>query len=292
MSVPRILAVVLGLLNLSLWFGVVPMRNMYDALRDRLDMPMRPQFMFGVQELQVYFDPWAAIYLFPVVYTLGFVLMAWLLTSQIPGRGTSRTLTALLATLEAFWLLLIAWVIFLRGPRWDFWWPWDEWEPGKQWLVYWPDPKLSEWFWYHLSNGQFRQFRNEPWYLRELPGFAFLAGYVALVVMTALVAARRIGWLVPYVWTVSILGAISAVRYPIEFAAVICLLLLVAGYFIFRLGSRRKPEALQASGIPLCRFVAITALLGTASLVPLKMVLRWWLHWQYWITLPEFDISL
>src|SRR4051794_30279893 len=98
MSRVRILALTFCLLNIALWFAVVPLGEAFDA-RHGLDAPFR-HLMFGVQELIVYFDPWLSVYFFPVVYTLGFILLAWLIPAQLHRRSACRTMTIALIGLE------------------------------------------------------------------------------------------------------------------------------------------------------------------------------------------------
>jgi len=290
----RILAMACGLLNLVLWFAVVPLRNAYDAARGQLEMPFRPHIMFGVQELLMYFDPWLSLYFFPAVYTLGFAVLSWWIPTHFHRRATSWATSTALIGLEALWVLLVVWTIVLRGPQWEFRMPFEDWEPGNhwpndQWLVQFNAPNLSDWFWYHiLQDANW----GGSWFLREIPGFGFLLGYVVFIVLATFAGARRIGWIFPYGWAVSMLGVILALKYRVEFACVVYPLLLVLGYMARRISQTFWLEATPPSSLPVRRSAAIAVLFGIAALVPLKMVLRWWLPWRYWISIPELGFNI
>src|SRR5262249_44018560 len=74
----KVLAGALAATNLLLWHAVPWLRDSFDAMTGRLGSPHRPMFLNGVQELLVYYDPWLARGVFPAVYTLGFVAIAFL----------------------------------------------------------------------------------------------------------------------------------------------------------------------------------------------------------------------
>lgn len=99
-----VLAITLALANLVLWYTTPWMRDLFDAMTGRLASPLRPLIMNGIQELLVYFDPWLARRVFPVVYTLGFIAIAFLfqrapdLACSISG---SAVVSSLLLSLEA-----------------------------------------------------------------------------------------------------------------------------------------------------------------------------------------------
>src|SRR5947207_1778124 len=74
----KALALALAVANVVLWYAAPWLRDALDALTGRLAAPDRPVILTGVQELFVYFDPWLARGVFPTVYTLGFVAIAFL----------------------------------------------------------------------------------------------------------------------------------------------------------------------------------------------------------------------
>ena len=79
----RTLGCSFGIVNAVLWVAVVPIADGWDRLLGRLDVPGRPHHIFGSQELLVYFDPWMALVVLPIVYTAGFESIR-----RAPMRGT------------------------------------------------------------------------------------------------------------------------------------------------------------------------------------------------------------
>ena len=106
----QILGVSLALLNLALWFCVPAIRAYIDEMTGRWSNAHNPLIVSGVQELLVYFDPWLARGVFPVIYTLGFAAIPFLKkasgvqTGSRPGRAYSVVLSLLLIGLEMVWL--------------------------------------------------------------------------------------------------------------------------------------------------------------------------------------------
>ncbi|HEY7423115.1 MAG TPA: hypothetical protein VH682_02625, partial [Gemmataceae bacterium] len=186
----KVLALALALTNLALWFGVVWLRNSFDALAGRLHAPHRPGVYFGVQELLVYYDPWLACGVFPAVYTLGFVAIAFLFrpAKDPMSAGTGSTVVAiLLLVFEIVWVFLIAFAIFFRGPDWNFYWPGEAWNPK---VVPQNPGNFSGVFW-RLLAGQ--QILPTPWVVREAPGLLLAAGYLSLGLLVARSLSRGAG---------------------------------------------------------------------------------------------------
>src|SRR5436190_7617743 len=75
----KVLALALAVANVMLWYIAPWLHDSFDALTGRLIPTQRPAVIVnGVQELLVYYDPWLARGVFPIVYTLGFVAIAFL----------------------------------------------------------------------------------------------------------------------------------------------------------------------------------------------------------------------
>src|SRR5262249_13568276 len=129
----RALGIALALLNVLLWFAVPAIRAAVDALAARQQFPNSPVILYGVQRLLVYYDPWLARGVFPVVYTLGFAVIPFLVKTgpdrPNPGCGYFIAVSFLLLGFEAVWLFLTAVGIFLRGPDWNLYSPGEPWEP-------------------------------------------------------------------------------------------------------------------------------------------------------------------
>lgn len=174
----KALGIAFALLNVVLWYSVPAIRATIDSLWNRHHASDNPMILNGVQELFVYFDPWLARGVFPIVYTLGLGLIPFLsqphgeIPAPNPGWEQTIAVPLLLLGLEAVWLFLIVVAVFLRGPNWNLYWPWEPWDEPRGVplnLV-----NVSEYFWVHRMN---RAVGGMPWLLREVPGLALLVAY-------------------------------------------------------------------------------------------------------------------
>lgn len=82
--------------------------------------------------------------------------------------------------------------IFFRGPDWNFYWPWEAWNPK---LVPINSANFSATFWSHLAG---MDARPTPWFLREVPGFLLAIGYFLLGLLIAHSLSRRTGYTAAY----------------------------------------------------------------------------------------------
>ena len=195
----RMISWTLAFANLALWFGKPLIRDGFDGWMGRLDAPLRPNAFIGIQELIVYFDLWLSRIGFPFVYTLGFVTIAYLLKpSDDPmpsGRFSAESIIlAFLLLLEGTWLYLLAIEVLCRGPNWNFYGPFEAWDPHKIVLI--DHVNLSDYYWHYLGGG--RQFEHQTWIVREMPSFVVVAGYFLVGLLIAYRAFRRGGRHMPY----------------------------------------------------------------------------------------------
>ncbi|OFV86547.1 MAG: hypothetical protein A3J75_03690 [Acidobacteria bacterium RBG_16_68_9] len=88
-----------------------------------------PWYFVGLQELLVYFDPWIAGVAMPTLIIVGLMAIPYLDTSRhAVGRYTLSTRRLAIGNYLfgfALWWVLIAVGQFLRGPNWEFYWPWQ-----------------------------------------------------------------------------------------------------------------------------------------------------------------------
>ncbi|RJR19900.1 MAG: hypothetical protein C4581_04340 [Nitrospiraceae bacterium] len=95
-----------------------------------------PWYFVGLQELLVYFDPWMAGVVIPLIIV--FCLMIIPYVDNRPEGGGQYTFSLRKFALINFnigflmWLVLIFIGYFMRGPNWHFYWPWESWEAEKQ----------------------------------------------------------------------------------------------------------------------------------------------------------------
>jgi quinol-cytochrome oxidoreductase complex cytochrome b subunit len=91
-----------------------------------------PWYFLGLQELLVYFDPWIAGVLLPGIIMMGLMSIPYL--DPDPGRGVGFysfkerpfANTIFLSGIFA-WFSLITIGTFMRGPNWQWYWPWESW---------------------------------------------------------------------------------------------------------------------------------------------------------------------
>ena len=95
-----------------------------------------PWYFLGLQELLVYFDPWIAGVMLPVLIILGLMLIPYMdVRSKGNGYFTfkERKFEILIFGFGflILWLPLIIIGVFVRGPGWLWFWPWQEWDKSK-----------------------------------------------------------------------------------------------------------------------------------------------------------------
>ena len=94
-----------------------------------------PWYFVGLQELLVYFDPWIAGVAIPTLIIVGQMAIPYLDTSRTAtGRYTCSVRRLAIDHFLfgfALWWVLIVIGQFLRGPNWQFYWPWQDWAVAK-----------------------------------------------------------------------------------------------------------------------------------------------------------------
>jgi len=91
-----------------------------------------PWYFAGLQELLVYFDPWIAGVVLPTAILIGLTAIPYL---DVNPRGVGyynvrdRKFAVSLFTFGlTLWFVLIAIGYYLRGPGWEWYWPWQPWD--------------------------------------------------------------------------------------------------------------------------------------------------------------------
>jgi hypothetical protein len=136
-----------------------------------------PWYFLGLQEMLVYYDPWLAGVVFPSFIIIG--LMAIPFVDKNPkGNGYFTfkerrfAVSFFLYGFLVLWCALITLGTFLRGPNWNFFGPYEEWDIHKlEALV---NVNLSEFLWVKLLNMGL----PANWFLRELPGILLVCAYL------------------------------------------------------------------------------------------------------------------
>lgn len=135
-----------------------------------------PWYFLGLQEMLVYFDPWMAGVLLPSMIVVGLMAIPYI-DKNPKGNGYytfKERQTEIVLFLFGFlilWTQLIVIGTFLRGPNWNFFGPFEFWDPAKiEPLV---NVDLSEIIWIQLLGMGL----PSHWLLRESFGIALLVGY-------------------------------------------------------------------------------------------------------------------
>jgi hypothetical protein len=157
------LAALLISIGLLVWSLAQNAPLLSEANPGRTENPAKaPWYFVGLQELLVYFDPWIAGVAMPTLIIVGLMTIPYLDTTRhAVGRYTVTTRRVVqFQFLFGFslWWVLIAIGQFLRGPNWQFYWPWENWAVAKSAEV---------------------QLWSFPWWI----GLPLLVGYVAAGVL-------------------------------------------------------------------------------------------------------------
>ena len=95
-----------------------------------------PWYFLGLQEMLVYFDPWIAGVVFPMLIIIGLMAIPYIdFNPKGNGYYTFKERKFAMLTFcfgfHILWLLLIIVGVFMRGPGWLWFWPWQEWDPHR-----------------------------------------------------------------------------------------------------------------------------------------------------------------
>ncbi len=89
-----------------------------------------PWYFVGIQELLVYFDPWIAGVMIPVIIIFGLMAIPYLDPSQedsgVYAFAKRRFPISMFSIGLALWFALIAVGALFRGSGWEWYWPWED----------------------------------------------------------------------------------------------------------------------------------------------------------------------
>jgi hypothetical protein len=137
-----------------------------------------PWYFLGLQEMLVYYDPWMAGIVLPLMIIQGLIFIPYIDFNQ-KGNGyytfaqRKFAISTFLFGFVVLWCVLIVLGTFLRGPNWNFFSPFEYWDPHK--VLPLNNVNLSEYFWLW---GFGRNPEGMPIWQRELPGFIVVAAYL------------------------------------------------------------------------------------------------------------------
>ena len=136
-----------------------------------------PWYFLGLQEMLVYFDPWLAGVVFPTLIIVGLMAIPYIDTNP-KGNGyftfkeRKAEIAIFLYGFLILWVLLVVSGTFLRGPNWNFFGPYEYWDPHRVEPLL--NVNVSDWFWVQLLN---RPLHPNP-IIREFLGIIITVLYV------------------------------------------------------------------------------------------------------------------
>ena len=139
-----------------------------------------PWYFLGLQEMLVYFDPWMAGVVLPVLILVGLIAIPFIdVNPKGNGYFTFKERKWAIAGFIFGWLILWIFLIqvgtFLRGPNWTFYGPFEAWDAHK--VVAENNVNLSEFFWIKwFSLGLPKNI-----FLREIAGIISLIAYLGVL---------------------------------------------------------------------------------------------------------------
>jgi hypothetical protein len=136
-----------------------------------------PWYFLGLQELLVYFDPWMAGVVLPTLIIVGLMAIPYIDTNPrgsgyFSFRERKFEIVMFCFGFIILWVMLIILGTFLRGPNWNFFGPYETWDPNK--LVPLNNLNVSEIFWVKGLHTALPTF----WLKREAPGILLVLLYL------------------------------------------------------------------------------------------------------------------
>jgi len=228
-----------------------------------------PWYFLGLQEMLVYYDPWYAGVVLPSIIVVGLMAIPYIDTNP-KGSGyftfTERrfSIGIFLFGYLALWVFMIITGTFLRGPGWNFFGPFEFWDPHK--IVALNNVNLSDYVWVKWFQWIYQKTHIE-WFNQGLPQ-----------------VTNAIPQLLPPNWP-SIHAFFIEVGHAIkrEFAGI----LFLAFYFLALPGILAKTILKKFyEELDIARYSVLVMLFLTMFTLPLKMVLRWTMTLKYFVDTP------
>ena len=139
-----------------------------------------PWYFLGLQEMLVYFDPWLAGVVLPGLIIVGLMAIPYIdVNPKGNGYYTFKErkweIGIFLLGFIVFWIVLIFLGTFFRGPNWNFFGPYEYWDPNK--LEPLNNINVSEILWVKMLHTGL----PHMWIVREAFGLGFMLIYVGLL---------------------------------------------------------------------------------------------------------------
>jgi len=130
----ELLWTIVAMIILTVWSIVVDAPLEMPANPNRTPDPSKaPWYFLGLQEMLVYFDPWIAGVMVPLLIIAGLIAIPYLDTNPrgngyYTWRERRFAISVFLFGFVGLWVLPIIVGVFCRGPGWGWYWPWESWE--------------------------------------------------------------------------------------------------------------------------------------------------------------------
>ncbi len=178
----ELICMVICTFALVVWAVVLKAPLEQPASSSRIPNPSKaPWYFLGLQEMLVYFDPWMAGVVLPTFIIIGLIAIPYIDYNQ-KGSGyftfvqRKFAVTTFMYGFIVLWVVLIVLGTFLRGPNWNFFGPFEQWDPHKS--VPLNNVNLSDYFWL-MGLGQAME--GKGWLAREAPGIIAILAYLLLL---------------------------------------------------------------------------------------------------------------
>ncbi len=145
----------IALIFLTVWSIVIDAPLESPANPTKTPNPSKaPWYFLGLQEMLVYFDPWMAGVVLPSLIIVGLMVIPYIdINPKGVGYYTFRERPFAVGVFSfgflILWISLIFVGVFLRGPGWNFFAPWQHWDPHK--VVAITNIDLNMWLAQHLG---------------------------------------------------------------------------------------------------------------------------------------------
>ena len=235
-----------------------------------------PWYFLGLQEMLVYYDPWYAGVVLPTLIIIGLMAIPYI---DINPKGNGYytfserrvAITTFLFGYLALWVFMIITGTFLRGPGWNFFGPFEYWDPHK--VVALNNVNLSDYVWvvwfqqiYHTT--------HITWFNQGLPQ---VNNVIPRLIPPDFLS---VGW---HDSTCRAFLIQLGHAFKREFAGILFLILYFFGLGTALTKTLMKKFYAQMDIGRYLTFLSLVLLMGT---LPLKMVLRWTMNLKYFVDTP------
>ncbi len=177
----ELIAMIVMMTVLALWASFLPAPLEQPANPTDSPNPSKaPWYFLALQEMLVYYDPWIAGVVLPTLIVVGLMAIPFLdrderTTGYYCFRNRRMAIPFFLFGWLMLWVFLIVVGTFLRGPNWNFFGPFEFWDPKK--LEALTNINLSELIYMvWLKTGM-----PTNLLMRELGGFIIVGGYFLIL---------------------------------------------------------------------------------------------------------------